>query len=744
MKNVKHTVLSFLGIVALSMMLISCYSLWDDLSSVLVTFNGNNGIGTMEPQIFVSKVPQALNENKFTREGYTFAGWATAADASTAEFADKANFTATKDITLYAIWNKIPPAPVPSKYTITYVSDKGTLPKAKTVEQGYKLTADDLQVLKETGYNFKGWDKVVGDEITSDTTITASWIKTWTITYASTYGTKLDNKTVEEGYKLVAEDLLDLTETGYNFKGWDKSVGDVISSDTTITASWKKTWKITYSLPSGYSKEAKVVEEGYKLTVEDLPNIETNDTYYMLNKNVGYEITADTQITGDWDGIVYLNTFSKITDIKNNKAKIEKIVFTSDTYSGAATTIDCADNSTNPAIPTDYFKGVLTDGTVSGQYILTVYGNGHRIYAPENCSSLFASYQKLTTIEFNNFYTSKTTNMTGMFAGSNALNSLNVSGFNTAKVTNMTGMFTGYKGTELNLSNFDTSKVENMKMMFQACTNLTTLNISSFNTSAVKDMSNMFYGCSSLTSLDVSKFVTANVTNMSALFSGCSSLKTIDLSNFNTEKVTNMSSMFKECKELTTLKISSLNTSEVSDMSYMFDTCEKLESLDLSHFNTSKVTTMVNMFNQCKSLKSINVSSFNTSKVTNMGHMFNRCEKLTSIEVSNFNTSAVSSMSCMFQECISLISLDLSSFVNSSLVDIDTMFSKCTELETIYVLSGFDLSNISTQAVDLLFSGDSKLVGSEGSACNGSTNIGHSYAHIDEGTSNPGYFTLKQ
>lgn len=36
MKNVNHTVLSFLGIVALSMMLISCYSLWDDLNTLPV------------------------------------------------------------------------------------------------------------------------------------------------------------------------------------------------------------------------------------------------------------------------------------------------------------------------------------------------------------------------------------------------------------------------------------------------------------------------------------------------------------------------------------------------------------------------------------------------------------------------------------------------------------------------------------------------------------------------------------
>ena len=541
------------------------------------------------------------------------------------------------------------------------------MPASKTVDEGYKLTAADLNTLTADGYNFKGWDKSVGTEIKADTTITASWIKTWTISYASNKSELNDklpaSKTVDEGYKLTASDLNTLTADGYNFKGWDKTAGFEIKADVTITATWKKLVTISYSSTYGTKPDNKTVEEGYKLTAADLPNMETDTQYGIWDKTVGTEITADTTITANWEDIVCLKKLTSISEISSNKSKIEKIVFTSDTYSGAATTIDCSDTA-------GYFTGVLTDGTVSGQYILTIYGNGHRIYAPIDCAQLFYNYRVLTTIEFSNFYTSKTTNMSGMFAMSNALNSLNVSGFNTAKVTNMTGMFTGYKDTVLNLSNFDTSKVENMQNMFQACTNLTTLNISSFNTSAVTNMSNMFYGCSSLTSLDVSKFVTAKVTNMKQMFADCYGLEELDLSGFD--------------------------TSEVTDMSLMFY-CTNTDKSNLK--------------------KIIFSSKFKTDKVTTVKQMFYRCDKLTELDISSFSSSAIT--------------------------NIEQMFSTCSELKTIYASSGFDLSGLTSNNTDV-FSGDTKLKGGNDTTCDGTNNIDNAYAHIDEGTSNPGYFTLKQ
>ena len=68
-----------------------------------VTFNANGGTGTMDSQTFISGVEQELSANAFERENYTFSGWSEekAADAT---YTDKAMFTATKDTSLYAVW----------------------------------------------------------------------------------------------------------------------------------------------------------------------------------------------------------------------------------------------------------------------------------------------------------------------------------------------------------------------------------------------------------------------------------------------------------------------------------------------------------------------------------------------------------------------------------------------------------------------------------------------------------------
>ena len=70
-----------------------------------ITFDGNGGEGSMEPQRFEVGVDTALNTNAFTRENYKFTGWNTAADGSGATYADEgAILELTGDMTLYAQW----------------------------------------------------------------------------------------------------------------------------------------------------------------------------------------------------------------------------------------------------------------------------------------------------------------------------------------------------------------------------------------------------------------------------------------------------------------------------------------------------------------------------------------------------------------------------------------------------------------------------------------------------------------
>ena len=210
------------------------------------------------------------------------------------------------------------------------------------------------------------------------------------------------------------------------------------------------------------------------------------------------------------------------------------------------------------------------------------------------------------------------------------------------------------------------------------------------------------------------------------------------LNYLNTSEVTNMLGMFWDCKYLTSLDEISFNTANVTDMRFMFTECENLTSLDLSSFNTANVTDMLAMFWNCKNLTSLDVSSFNTSNVTDMAAMFENCGKLTSLDLSSFNTSKVTIMSHMFSGCENLTSLDLSSFNTAKVTDMKYMFKNCDELKTITVGSTWSTEAV-TSSEDM-FANCFKIEGGAGTSYS-SSHTDASYAHIDGGTSNPGYLT---
>ena len=74
-----------------------------------VTFEANGSAeypveGTMDPQTVYAKTDIALNANSFTREGYNFTGWNTAADGTGTSYADGATVNLSENTILYAQW----------------------------------------------------------------------------------------------------------------------------------------------------------------------------------------------------------------------------------------------------------------------------------------------------------------------------------------------------------------------------------------------------------------------------------------------------------------------------------------------------------------------------------------------------------------------------------------------------------------------------------------------------------------
>ena len=262
---------------------------------------------------------------------------------------------------------------------------------------------------------------------------------------------------------------------------------------------------------------------------------------------------------------------------------------------------------------------------------------------------------------------------------------------------------------------FDAYRPTSTAFWFQNCASLTTITgIEYLHTEDVTSTEGMFYGCSSLSSLDLSGFNTANVTNMSWMFYGCSGLTSLDLSHFDTQNVTNMGFMFCGCSSLTSLDVSGFKTDNVTKMGCMFFDCSGLTSLDVSSFNTEKVTEMWQMFSDCSGLTSLDVCNFNTEKVTVMFGMFRGCSGLTSLDLSNFNTTNVTDMSYVFYGC--------------------------SALTTIYVGEGWSTEKVTDSFS--MFTNCTTLVGGLGTVYDAEY-TDKTYAHIDGGTSNPGYLTLK-
>jgi surface protein len=254
----------------------------------------------------------------------------------------------------------------------------------------------------------------------------------------------------------------------------------------------------------------------------------------------------------------------------------------------------------------------------------------------------------------------------------------------------------------------------------------------------------MFFGwnnnaLSALKTIDgMANLVTIEVTDMQYVFCDCASLDSIDLSHFYTTNVTNMRGLFCRCSALKKLDLSTFNTVKVQYMQQVFSGCESLDSLDLSNFITKTATGMQSMFYQCKALRFIDLSSFNTSNVENMSAMFESCQALDTLDLSHFDTRKVTSMNTMFSKCTALKSLDISQFEPAASCDLGWMFLNCSALNSIYCYKDWrTINNLNSQ---YMFTNCTAITGGKGTTYDSSLRT-HEMAHVDGGSTDPGYFT---
>ena len=300
-----------------------------------------------------------------------------------------------------------------------------------------------------------------------------------------------------------------------------------------------------------------------------------------------------------------------------------------------------------------------------------------------------------------------------------------------------------YKGN-INTAIFDDSfancsTITSTAYWFASCYNsLTIQGLNNLKTDNVTDMTMMFHS-TWLKDIDVSGFNTSKVTSMRNMFSACS-MSSLDVSNFNTENVTDFNGMFSSNSHLTSLDLKNFNTANATSLRAMFSGCTQLTNIDLSSFNTANVTDMNNMFSSCTNLQHLDLSHFNTDKVRDIRRMFLDCRNLTSLDISSLKTDSVLSMEMLFENCAKLESLDLSSFNTKDIWEMRYMFDGCTNLKTIYVGSEWNTGKVSSG--ENMFRNCTNLVGGKGTTYD-ANHVDYTYARIDGGPSNPGYFTDK-
>ena len=193
------------------------------------SFNANGGSGIME-QALVENGGN-LPANIFTRNGYTFAGWATSADGAV-EYADEAAITATAETkgayTLYAVWT-------PENYTISYDLDGGEA----TNPASYTEATETFTLTNPTqdGYTFLGWTGSNGDVpqasvaivkgSTGNKSFTARWMSNAVATTQDLI-TAIGEVTTESGEAIAA------ARTAYNALSTEDQA--FVSNYTTLTA----------------------------------------------------------------------------------------------------------------------------------------------------------------------------------------------------------------------------------------------------------------------------------------------------------------------------------------------------------------------------------------------------------------------------------------------------------------------------------------------------------------------------
>ena len=395
------------------------YAQWLAGVNKTVTFDPNGGSGTQDAQ--VAGLPTTLNANQFTKSGYTFTRWTTAANGSGYSYADKATFSFAQSTTLYAQW------------TVSAVSRSvsfyGNGATSGTTSSQIANSTQPLNVngFSRTGYNFLGWNTsnsantaqyldLQNYSFNADLSLYAIWVleapNTITFNGNNSSSGSMANQ-VASSRTLLGSNTFE--RTGYTFLNWNTAANGTgvsysssyvynFAQSTTLYAIWGQDFTVSYSgntETSGTAPESQssyaggpalalanntggLAKAGFVLSGWNTA-ADGSGTSYALGQS---KVTLASGVTlyAQWLGASYVIIYSA-----NNSSSGAAPASQSYTYGSAGITLS---NNTGTLVRTGYtFDGWNTEADGSG----TSYEPGATDATFAQDTVLFAKWNPMQT-----------------------------------------------------------------------------------------------------------------------------------------------------------------------------------------------------------------------------------------------------------------------------------------------------------------------------------------------------------
>lgn len=616
--------------------------------------------------------------------------------------------------------------------------------------EGTALTLESA--LTRTGYTFAGWNTSsdgngttydADSEFTptADTTLYAMWTPiTYTVVFDANGGSgTMDSQTLTYD---TAEKLTDnsFTYSSHSFMGWSTTAdGDVEYTDAQSVVNLASTADATVTL---YAQ--------WKLT------------YSMFSNGTAVNIQLKT-LAGDTDA----TSSSENTTI----TAFER----ADSLPSGFTASD--DNTLSIEDSMYPIYAWYSDGTIYW------YCEDSSVYMSTNASGMFRGLTAATTISLDGMNSTKTTNMSNMFYGDAAVTALDLSGLDTSLVASSTDFMTGcVLLAQIDIGTEFTLQSDIITPSSDYITGATGLWYDSNGTGyAPADIptntANTYYASSDAVpgvlmpqatwykgDTDPSTITIIQVTNSFSADdleteswnadvgdTGAITCHVVDTVLYIVNEqysdgigtITlspDISGMFADFTSVTSITgLDIFNSIQVTTASNMFgdDTGAGATSLTrlegIESWNTSGLTTADYMFSAIN-VSSLDLSGWNISALTDAEYMF-AYTNMTTVDLSGWDVSGVENMTGMFENT-GLTTINIAGWDTSAVTAADSMFYNSTELARIYAT---DITSFDSASTTDMFTGDTSLVGGNGTAYD-SSYIDGTYARVDK-SYQAGYFT---